>query len=136
MKVLVACERSGVVRDSFRKLGHDAWSCDLEETDIPGPHVRGCVLKQLEREWDLIIAHPPCTRICNSGVSWLSKRNLWAELEAACDFFNRFRDHPCKRVAIENPIPHKYAMEKIKIKYSQIVQPWMFGHGETKATCL
>jgi hypothetical protein len=88
------------------------------------------------REWDLIIAHPPCTRLTNAGVRWLHERNLWDELYAACEFFRLFLNHPCPRIAIENPIPHKYALERIGRKYDQCVQPWQFGHGETKAVCL
>jgi hypothetical protein len=91
----------------------------------------------LKEKWDLIIAHPPCTYLCNSGVCWLHKdATRWDKLEDAIKFFNLFRDHSCEKICIENPIPHKYAMNGIKVKYSQIIQPWMFGHGETKATCL
>ena len=137
MKVLVACEFSGIVREAFRKRGHDAYSCDLLESELDGPHFQGNVLDYLSKgwEWDLIIAHPPCTRLCNSGVMWLERRNLWKEMEWACVFFNNFKHAPFERIAIENPIPHKYAAAKIG-HYNQIIQPWMFGHGETKATCL
>ena len=86
--------------------------------------------------YDLLIAHPPCTRLTNSGVRWLNERNLWAELDQAADFFRRILELPVPKIAIENPIPHKYALERIGRKYDQIIQPWMFGHGETKATCL
>jgi hypothetical protein len=136
MKVLVACEYSGTVRDAFRELGHEAMSCDLLPTDKPGPHYQGDVRDILGDGWDLLIAHPPCTRLCNSGVCWLDKRNLWADMEAGADFFRMFLDAPIPRIAIENPIPHKYALQRIGRKYDQIIQPWQFGHGESKATCL
>lgn len=136
MKILVACEFSGIVREAFASKGHDAWSCDLLPTEIPGQHIQGDVREVLDDGWDMIIAHPDCTRLANSGVRWLHERNLWDDLEEACRFFKLFLDHPCDRVVIENPIPHKYALEKIGKKYDQIVQPWQFGHGETKATCL
>ncbi len=136
MKVLVACEFSGIVRDAFIARGHDAISCDYLPTERPGPHIQGNVTHELYKDWDLIIAHPPCTRLANSGVRWLHERDLWQELYFACEFFNMFQTQGLKTmVAIENPIPHKYAVQYIG-KYTQIVQPWMFGHGETKATCL
>jgi len=136
MKVLVACEFSGVVRDAFLDRGHDAWSCDILPTESLGPHVQGDVVPLLREPWDLVIAHPPCTRICNSGVCWLERRSLWDEMREACEFFKHCLEANADKVAVENPIPHKYAMALIQKKYSQIVQPWMFGHGETKATCL
>ena len=136
MKVLVACEYSGTVRDAFLDRGHDAVSCDLLPSESPGPHYRCDVRSVLSEQWDLIIAHPPCTRLANSGVRWLHERNLWADLDGAAAFFRLFLDHPCERVAIENPIPHKYALQRIGPKYTQVVQPWQFGHGETKAICL
>lgn len=138
MKILIACEYSGIVRDAFTAKGHDAWSCDLLPSERPGNHIKGNVVHELHREdWDLIIAHPPCTRLANSGVRWLSERDLWQEHYSACEFFNQFQSlgENGQRVCIENPIPHKYAVEYIG-KYSQIIQPWQFGHGETKATCL
>jgi len=136
LKILIGCEFSGIVREEFRKLGHDAWSCDLLETEIPGQHIKGNIVHQLWNRWDMIIAFPPCTRLANSGVRWLHERNLWAEMYQACEFFNMFQTQgETTKVAIENPIPHKYAREYIG-KYSQIIQPWQFGHGETKATCL
>ena len=136
MKVLVACEFSGRVRDAFLKKGHDAWSCDILPTDVPGPHIQGDVLKILDQGWDLMIAHPPCTRLCNSGVCWLAKRNLWQEMREGALFFKKLLECDCPKIAVENPIPHKYAVEIIGRKYDQIIQPWQFGHGETKATCL
>ena len=139
MKVLVACEYSGIVRDAFRARGHNAYSCDILPSESPGPHFKTDVRQVLNLngfEWDLIIAHPPCTRLTNAGVRWLHERNLWAELDEACEFFRLFLDHPCPRIAIENPIPHKYAVERIGRKHDQLIQPWQFGHGETKAVCL
>ena len=137
LRVLVACEFSGIVRDAFIARGHDAISCDLLPTERPGPHIQGNVVHELYKYWDLIIAHVPCTRIANSGVRWLWERDLWEDMYSACEFFNLFQSLGKSgiKVGIENPIPHKYAVEYID-KYTQIIQPWMFGHGETKATCL
>lgn len=135
MRVLVACEFSGIVRDAFNKRGHDAMSCDLLPTERPGWHYQGDIRNVLTG-WDLIIAHPPCTRLANSGVRWLKERNLWAEMADAAKFFKMFLEAPIERIAIENPIPHKYAIEIIGRSYDQIIQPWQYGHGETKATCL
>ncbi len=136
MRVLVACEFSGVVRDAFIAAGHDAMSCDLLPTEAPGPHYQGDVRPLLRERWDLVVAHPECTRLANSGVRWLEPRNLWAELDAACAFFRDCLNANAEYVAVENPIPHKYALERVGRKYDQIIQPWQFGHGETKATCL
>ncbi len=135
MNVLVACEFSDTVRKEFEKEGHYAVSCDLLESEgNKALHHQGDVLEILDAyKWDLMIGHPPCTRLCNSGVMWLSKRNLWDELKEAKEFFYKLLNAPIKKICIENPIPHKYAELP---KYSQIVQPWQFGHGETKATCL
>ena len=136
MKVLVACEFSGRVRDAFQARGHDAWSCDILPTEQPGLHIQGNVLAVLDAGWDLMVAHPPCTRLCNSGVRWLNERNLWYDMDSAADFFGQLLNCDIPRIAIENPIPHKYAIKAIGRKYDQIIQPWQFGHGETKATCL
>ena len=136
MKVLIGCEFSGIVREAFKARGHYAMSCDLLETEIPGNHYQGDIRNILCDGWDLAIFHPPCTRIANSGVRWLNERNLWSEMREAANFFRMLRDAPIDKVAIENPIPHKYALEIIGAKYDQIVQPYQFGHGETKATCL
>jgi hypothetical protein len=145
MRVLIACEFSGVVRDAFTARGHDAWSCDLLPSETPGQHHTGPLEDWIGsgREWDLIIGHPPCTYLSNSGARWLyggkgSVRDVqrWSYMESACAFFNMIRNRDCKRVCIENPIPHKYAVELIGKNYSQIIQPWQFGHNETKATCL
>lgn len=138
MRVLVACEYSGKVRDAFIQHGHDAISCDILPTESKGPHYLGEVEDILHVEkWDLIIAHPPCTYLANSGVSWLHKdSSRWLKLDDGAAFFKLFLNHPADKICIENPIPHKYAVERIGKKYTQIVQPWMFGHPESKATCL
>lgn len=136
MKVLVACEYSGTVRDAFIREGHDAMSCDLLPTDVPGPHYAGDVRDILGNGWDLMVGHPPCTRLCNSGVCWLEKRNLWGAMEEGAEFFRLLMQADIPRIAIENPIPHKYALKIIGRRYDQVLQPWQFGHGETKATCL
>ena len=140
MKVLVACEESQIVCIEFRHRGHEAYSCDLQPCSGGHPewHIQDDVINVMTRNyWDLIIAHPPCTRLANSGVRWLAERNLWNELEAACQFFNTFQKEGEKgvMVAIENPRPHKYATAKIG-RSSQIIHPWQFGHGETKETHL
>ena len=137
-KVLVACEYSGTVRDAFIRAGHAAMSCDLLPTDAAGPHYQGDVKYVLDNEWDLLIAHPPCTYMTNSGVSWLHKDpTRWAALDDAAAFFNLLLDAPVNRIAVENPIMHKYAKERIgNRKQDQVVQPWMFGHMEQKGTCL
>lgn len=143
MRILVACEFSGTVRDAFRSRGHDAVSCDLLPTEKPGPHVVGDALQCLHLGWDLLIAHPPCTYLANSGARWLYKgggQNIdvqrWERLEAGARFFVALLNCGIPKIAIENPIPHKYASAMIGYKHSQIVHPWQFGHGETKATCL
>lgn len=198
MRVLVACEFSGTVRDAFSAHGHYARSVDLLPTEALSQPVmfRGdfgcwqhaqfdptCEDCEYDEPWchrcdayayeclclgptedeaeyaesceegarhlsgdlftiedvdsyDLLIAHPPCTRLTNSGVRWLDERNLWGEMYEAADFFRRILELPVRRIAVENPIPHGYALERIGRKYDQIIQPWQFGHGETKATCL
>lgn len=135
LKVLVACEYSGTVRDAFTRLGHNAMSCDLLPTDMPGQHYQGDVRDLLVQKWDLIIAHPPCTRLCNSGVRWLAERNLWAEMKEGAEFFKMFIGAG-DRVCIENPIMHKYALNIIGKKHSQTIQPYEFGHTTSKRTCL
>lgn len=198
LRVLVACEFSGAVRDAFAARGSYARSVDLLPTESLAQPVRfradfgcmdhaaydpACEACEHDEPWchrcdcfayecacmgptedesvyadtcehgarhlagdlfsvedidsyDLLIAHPPCTRLTNSGVRWLDERNLWGEMYEAAEFFRRILDLPVPRKAVENPIPHRYAMERIGRKYDQIIQPWMFGHGETKATCL
>lgn len=130
MKVLVACEFSGAVRDAFISRGHDAVSCDLLPTEKPGPHIVGDVLGVLGEGWDLMIAHPPCTHLAVSGARWFKeKRN---EQDAALSFVARLLDCSIARIALENPV--SIISSRIR-KPDQIVQPWQFGHGETKATC-
>ena len=138
MKVLIACEYSGTVRDAFLRRGHDAMSCDLLPTDAPGPHYQGDVSDILNDGWDMMIAHPPCTYMTNSGVTWLHRDpTRWEKLDEAAAFFSTLLNAPIPRIAIENPIMHKYAKERIGgIKQTQVIQPWMFGHMEQKATCL
>ena len=137
MRVLVACESSGTVREAFRARGHEAWSCDLLPADDGSLfHLQGDARDVLRDGWDLLIAHPPCTRLTNSGVRWLHERNLWDELKEACGLFSAFLNARIPLKCIENPIPHRYALEQIGRRYDQIIQPWQFGHGETKATCL
>lgn len=137
MKVLIACEESQTVCKAFRAKGHEAYSCDLLPCSGGHPewHLQQDVNEVLNQYFDLVIFHPVCTRITNSGVVWLEKRNLWNDLKAACEFFNLRHKFNSPRVATENPIPHKYAVEKIG-KYNQIIQPYQFGHMERKATCL
>jgi len=140
MKVLVACEYSATVRDAFRALGHDAWSCDLLPTDgDPLYHVQGDALELAHRgDWDLMIAHPPCTYMTNAGVHWLHKDpTRWAKLDEGAAFFKALWDAPIERIAIENPVMHKYAKERIGgMQQAQTIQPYQFGHLEQKATCL
>ena len=137
MKVLIACEYSGIVREAFKAKGHDAWSCDLLPTEIPGNHHQGDVFEIINDGWDLMIAHPPCTYLSNSGVSWLHKdKSRWEKMEGGAVFFKSLLEAKISKKAIENPIMHKYAKEIIGCKQTQMVQPWMFGHPESKATCL
>ena len=138
MRILVACEYSGKVREAFRKLGHDAWSCDLLPADDNSPyHIQGDVLEQLDKGWDLMIAHPPCTYLTNAGVSWLYKKEgRWDDMREGAEFFKALLDAPIPKIAVENPIMHKYAVETIGRRQDQVIQPWMFGHTEQKATCL
>jgi hypothetical protein len=147
MRVLIACEYSGVVRRAFAARGHDAWSCDLlPSEDHANQHIIGDARDLLGDGWDLLMAaHPPCTRLCNSGVRWLSRppkgktlAQMWADLDEAAALFSAFWNAPIDRVAVENPIMHRHARERIRnfAPASQQLQPWQFGHGETKATCL
>lgn len=131
MKVLVACEYSGRVRDAFLRLGHDAWSCDLLPTDVPGPHIQGDVIEQLDKDWDLLVGHPPCTHLACSGARWFKTKQK--EQRKAIWFFLALANAPIPRIAIENPI---CIMSSHWRKPDQIIQPWQFGHGEVKATCL
>lgn len=138
MRVLVACEFSGRVRDSFIRLGHDAISCDLLESERPGPHVQGDVRELLKQEWDLVIAFPPCTYLAHSGIQWLSKQEgRWEKMLEAVEFFNLFQASACPRVCIENPIMHSHARSRLLVSnYDQKIQPYFFGHPESKSTCL
>ena len=135
MKVLIACEFSGTVRDAFISRGHDAISCDLLPTESDGPHIQGDVREVLNEPWDLVIAHPPCTRLCNSGVRWLHERNLWKEMEEAARFFFDCLVANSDRVAVENPIMHKYAKKIIGRGPDFTCQPWQFGDAAKKRTC-
>lgn len=133
MRVLVACEFSGIVRDAFIEKGHDAISCDLLPTERPGPHYQGNVLDIINDGFDLMIAHPPCTDLCVSGARWFKDKIKDGRQKVAIDFFLLFTTTKCEKVCIENPIG---IMSTHYGKPSQIIQPWQFGHGETKATCL
>lgn len=136
MRVLVGCEKSRRVAHAFELLGHEAWSCDLLPAEVPGNHIQDDVLKHLDDGWDLGIFHPDCTRLANSGVRWLADNpERLARMIQDCQFFNLLLDAHIPRVAVENPIQHKYARAYIR-KPDQIIQPWWFGEGETKATCL
>lgn len=143
MRVLVACEFSGAVRDWFAIAGHDAMSCDLLPSETPGAHYQGDVRDVLHMGWDLMVAHPPCTYLNRAGWHWVNKPDhathplkgaprRAATIEAA-EFFRLLLAAPVPRIAIENPVPIKHAGLP---KYTQLVQPWQFGHGEVKATCL
>lgn len=135
MRVLVACEYSGTVRDAFRALGHDAWSCDFEPCAAdPRWHLQGDVLPHLADGWDLMIAHPPCERLCVSGARWKYEKAGWAEeQERALDLVRALLNAPIPRIALENPV----GIISTRIRPpDQVLQPWMFGIPETKATCL
>ena len=147
MRVLIACEFSGIVRRAFSARGHDAWSCDLlPAEDGSNRHITGDARDILNDGWDLLmVAHPPCTRLCNSGVRWLSvpppgrtAENMQDELLKGAALFSAFWNAPIDRIAIENPVMHKHAKALIEnySKPAQSIQPWQFGHGETKRTCL
>lgn len=131
MRVLVACEFSGVVRDAFVAKGHDAWSCDLLPTESHGNHLQCDARDVINDGWDLMVAHPPCTHLASSGARWFKDKQK--EQEDALEFIRMLLLAPIKKIALENPIG--IISTRIR-KPDQIVQPWMFGHGETKATCL
>lgn len=146
-RVLIACEFSGTVRRAFTALGYDAWSCDLlPAEDRSNRHITGDVREVLADGWDmLIVAHPPCTRLCNSGVRWLKEPppgrtlpEMWAELDEGADLFSTLWNAPVPRVACENPVMHRHAKERIVnfAPAAQSVQPWQFGDWEKKRTCL
>jgi hypothetical protein len=136
MRVLVVCEFSGIVRDAFAQRGHDAWSLDIVPSERPGNHFQQDLLDDrgawnVQGEWDLIIAHPPCTHLAVSGARWFHEKQV--EQRKAIFFFMACANAPAERVAVENPV---CIMSSHWRKPDQIIQPWMFGHGETKATCL
>jgi len=137
IRILVACEFSGVVREAFRKRGFDAWSCDLLPAEDESPYHYQCDVRDILNDgWDLMIAHPPCTYLCNSGVRWLHERpERWQQMEEAIDFFFELLNAPIPHICVENPIPHKYAREKIG-KPTQYIQPYEFGEPVTKKTGL
>jgi hypothetical protein len=131
-RILVACEFSGIVRDAFAAAGWDAWSCDLLASEQPtGNHIRGDVVPHLSEGWDLMIAHPPCTHLAVSGARWF--RDKQGEQAAALDFVRTLMAAPIPRICTENPV--SIMSSRIR-RPDQIIQPWQFGHGETKATCL
>jgi len=131
VRVLVACEFSGTVRQAFERRGHDAWSCDFLTTEQPGNHIQGDVLDIIGDGWDLMIAHPPCTHLAVSGARWF--KDKLQEQHSALEFVRKLLSAPIPKIALENPI--SIISSKIR-KPDQIIQPWQFGHGETKATCL
>jgi len=130
-RVLVACEFSGVVRDAFAAAGADAWSCDLLPSEAPGNHIQGDVMEILHNDWDLMIAHPPCTHLAVSGARWFAKKRK--EQAAALEFVRALLAAPIHHIALENPV--SVISSRIR-RPDQIIQPWQFGHGETKSTCL
>ena len=131
MRILIACEYSGSVRDAFIRGGHDAMSCDLLPTDAPGPHYQGDVMNVLNDDWDMMVAHPPCTHLAVSGARWFKDKQ--AEQADALAFVRQLLDAPIPRIALENPV--SIISSHIR-KPDQIIQPWMFGHEATKTTCL
>lgn len=134
MRVLIACEYSGTVRDAFVAKGHDAWSCDLLPTEKPGFHYQGDIMDILHDGWDLMIAHPPCTYLCSSGIHWNKRRPDRAiQTENALAFVKLLLDAPIPKIALENPIGIISSRAR---KPDQIIQPYQFGHDASKATCL
>lgn len=135
MRVLIACEYSGTVRDQFLRGGAEAMSCDLLPTDVPGPHYQGSLFDVIDYPWDLLIAHPPCTHLSVSGSRHFEAKRMDGRQQAAVSFFMAIvrRSAHIPKVAIENPV---CVMSSLYRKPDQIIQPWQFGHGETKATCL
>lgn len=141
LRVLVGCEYSGRVRDAFIAAGHDAISCDLIDTEAPGPHYKGSVLDVIDDGWDIGIFHPPCTRLTNSGVRWLhvpppgkTKQQMWDELDHAAEFYRKLRDSKIPKKGLENPVMHCYARERLGNVKRHVVQPWWFGEPAFKAT--
>lgn len=143
MNVFVACEFSGVVRDAFREAGHNAWSCDLKgivpEGKYKNNHLYGNCLNYLaggpDGPWDMMIAHPPCTYLANSGVRWMDE-DRQAQMKKAAEFFMKLLAAPIPKIAVENPVMHKHAREFVTLAYDQKIGPWQFGHEESKGICL
>jgi hypothetical protein len=133
MKVLIACEFSGRVRDAFRALGHDAWSCDLLDTEVPGPHIIGDVREHFDEGWDLMIAHPPCTHLAVSGAAWFEQKRKDGRQQQGIDFFMDMVNAPIPKIAIENPVG---IMSSLWRKPDQIIQPYEYGDSFSKKTCL
>lgn len=133
MRVLIACEYSGTVRDAFIATGHQAVSCDLLPTETPGPHYQGDVRDILDDGWDLMVAHPPCTHLAVSGARHFAAKQASGVQAEALEFVQLLLNAPIDRIALENPV--SIISSRIR-KPDQIIQPWQFGHGETKATCL
>jgi hypothetical protein len=133
VRVLIACEYSGRVRDEFLKLGHEAMSCDLLPTDAAGPHYQGDVRDVLDYPWDMMIAHPPCTDLAVSGAAWFAKKRMAGQQQASASFFMMLAKSDIPQIVIENPV---CVMSSLWRKPDQTIQPWMFGHTEQKATCL
>ena len=140
MKVFIACEFSGIVREEFKKLGHDAWSCDILPTEIPGQHIQDDVLKHLDDGWDLMIAHPPCTFLSNAGIGWFNEERYGDKARQrkknrieAFDFVMSLANANIKKIVIENPTGWLNSHWR---KPEQIIQPWQFGDTESKRTCL
>lgn len=135
MKVLIGCEYSGIVRDAFIAKGHEAMSCDLLPTESPGPHYQGDIFDVIDYPWDLAIFHPPCTDLAVSGAAWFKAKQMNGSQQASVSFFMRLvrRSEHIPKVAIENPV---CIMSTLWRKPDQVIQPWMFGHPESKATCL
>lgn len=133
MRVLIACEFSGIVRDAFTALGHDAWSCDLLPTERPGNHIQGDVLEHLDDEWDLMIAHPPCTHIAVSGAAHFKAKIADGRQQEGIDFFMRMVNAPVPKICVENPV---CIMSRLYRKPDQYIQPYEFGHEAMKKTGL
>ncbi len=142
MKILIGCEESGTVREAFSKLGHDAWSCDLIPSRVPGNHIQADILTVLGDGWDMAIFHTPCTYLSNSGVCHLYNKDgsrnqgRWEKMERDALLFKATMGANIPKIANENPIMHKYAVAIIGRRQDQVIQPHMFGHPESKATCL
>jgi hypothetical protein len=133
MRILIACEFSGIVREAFAKRGHDSWSCDLLPTEIPGNHIQGDVLEILNDNWDMMIAHPPCTHLAISGARWFKEKQKDGRQQRGMDFFMEMINAPIEKIAVENPIG---IIPRFYRKSDQIIQPFWFGDSVQKATCL